>query len=174
MNAPWGNLVPVKTEIPWLTIAKGYLGTHEGVGDADNPKVVELFALAGHPEVKHDSVAWCAAFVGGVLKKAGVENTGSLAARSYEKFGVRLEMPMFGCIGIKRRKGLAWAGHVGFVVGANRNQIILLGGNQNDMVSVAAFKREDFTAFVWPKSVPIVRKDLPTSVTGAMLNAKEA
>lgn len=158
----------------WMPIAKTYLGVHEGVGDADNPKVVELFTLAGHPEVKHDSTAWCAAFVGGVLAKANVGGTGSLAARSYEKFGVRLEMPVFGCIGVKSRKGSAWAGHVGFVVGANRNQIILLGGNQNDAVSVAAFPRDQFTAFVWPKNVEITRRDLPTSVTGAFLNAKEA
>lgn len=158
----------------WMKVAKTYLGLHEGVGDADNPKVVELFKLAGHPEVKHDSTAWCAAFVGGVLAQAGVKGTGSLSARSYEKFGVRLEMPMFGCIGVKSRKGSAWQGHVGFVVGANRNQIILLGGNQNDSVSVAAFPRKDFTAFVWPKGVEVVRADLPSSVTGAFLNAKEA
>jgi uncharacterized protein (TIGR02594 family) len=161
-------------EIPWLKIAKEYLGVHEGVGAANNPKVLELFALAGHPEIKDDATAWCAAFVGGVLKKAGLPNTGSLAARSYEKYGVRLEMPMFGCIGVKRRKGLAWAGHVGFVVGANRNQIILLGGNQNDQVGVAAFPRTEFTAFVWPKGVEIVRAELPTTVAGAYLNAKEA
>ena len=35
----------------WLAIARTQLGLHEGVGPADNPKVLAYFAEAMHPEI---------------------------------------------------------------------------------------------------------------------------
>lgn len=159
----------------WLTLARGDLGTVEGIGKANNPKVVRYFADAGFAGVKDDAVAWCAAFVGAVLKRAGHKPSGSLAARSYERWGVGLAKPVLGCIGVKRRGKSAWQGHVGFVVGASATQIIMLGGNQSDAVTVAAFKRAEFTAFRWPADMPVpVGTKLPTTVAGAKSGVSEA
>jgi len=164
-------------DLTWMRIARSYLGTHEIHGDQDNPKIVELFALAGHAWVKDDETAWCAAFVGGVLAKAGLRGSGKLSARSYEGWGTPLAQPIYGCIGVKSRSGgAAWQGHVGFVVAASADQIVLLGGNQGDAVSIAAFKRHEFTAFRYPDSVPVARPayPLPSSLAGAMRGASEA
>ena len=156
-------------ELPWMKIARGYLGEREIKGPDDNARIVELFAKAGHAWVKDDETAWCAAFVGGVLAQAGLPGTGSLAARSYEGWGLALTGPVYGCVGVKTRAGgAAWQGHVGFVVGANEREVILLGGNHGDAVSIAAFPRKDFTAFRYPPGFdPAKASPLPASVAGA-------
>jgi hypothetical protein len=41
---------------------------------------VKFYAESGHPEVKHGSVPWCAAFLGGVLHESGLKGTGTLSA----------------------------------------------------------------------------------------------
>lgn len=165
-------------ELSWMNIARSYLGTHEGVGTADNPKVVELYALVGHPEVKHDSVPWCAAFVGGMLAKASLHHTGTLWALDYAKWGTALKEPIYGCVGVKTRKTStgAVAGHVGFVVGATKEEIIMLSGNAQDSVSIAAFPRSNFVAFRWPSEyhVPAIPSPLPTTVAGARVGGSEA
>lgn len=135
---------------PWLKEAAKNLGVHEGVGAANNPTVVQFYADAGFPGIKSDAVAWCAAFVGAMLKRAGYKPSGSLGARSYEAYGVNLHKPMFGCIGVKKRAGGGWLGHVGFVVAYDGSRVWMLGGNQGDKVSVASFPASQFTAFVIP------------------------
>lgn len=158
----------------WLALAKAELGVKEGPGAANNPRVVKLFADAGFPGVTQDSVAWCAAAVGAILARSGIKPSGSLAARSYETWGVGLKTPVLGCIGVKKRPGAAWQGHVGFVVGANARQVFMLGGNQADAWTIAAFNRAEFTAFRWPSSVPIpASTNLPT-IAGAKSGVSEA
>ena len=42
-------------------IARGYIGTTEGLGPENNPVIMAMYASVGHDWVEHDSVAWCAA-----------------------------------------------------------------------------------------------------------------
>ncbi len=159
----------------WLTLAAAELGVKEGPGVANNPRVVQLFADAGFAGIRQDSVAWCAAAVGAMLKRAGHKPSGSLAARSYEGWGIGLKEPVLGCVATKRRGNSSWQGHVGFVIGASKDQIFLLGGNQGDAWSVAAFKRSEFTSFRWPADMPIpTASKLPTTVAGARSGVSEA
>ncbi|MCJ2080767.1 TIGR02594 family protein [Methylobacterium sp. J-090] len=159
----------------WLTLAAAEIGVKEGAGAANNPRVVQLFADAGFAGIRQDSVAWCAAAVGAMLKRAGHKPSGSLAARSYEGWGIGLKDPVVGCVATKKRGNSSWQGHVGFVVGASKDQIFLLGGNQGDAWSVAAFKRSEFTSFRWPADVPIpTASKLPTTVAGARSGVSEA
>ena len=72
-------------------IARSYIGTTEGPGPADNPIIMEMYASVGHDWVEHDSVAWCAAFVGHCLEKSGIRSTRLLTARSYLTFGQEIE-----------------------------------------------------------------------------------
>lgn len=162
-------------EPAWLTLAAFELGVKEGKGALNNPRVVALFADAGFPGIKQDSVAWCAAAVGAMLKRVGIKPSGSLAARSYENWGVGLAAPVLGCIATKKRGNSSWQGHVGFVVGANKTHIFLLGGNQGDAWSIAQFPRGEFTAYRWPAKVPIpTDHNLPTTIAGAKAGVSEA
>ncbi len=158
-------------DLPWLLEAFRYIGIREGAGNIDNPVVVKMYADAGHPEVKHDEVAWCAAFVGAVLKRCGLANSGSLMARSYDTYGKRLASPIVGCIATKARTG---GGHVFFVVGIDKAHVLGLGGNQNDSVSVARFPIRDILQWRWPNGVPIPTETvLGIASTNAPSNVKE-
>lgn len=130
------------------------LGEQELRGDAHNPRIVELYKDAGHPDVDADEVAWCAAFVGSALHRAGYKRTGSLVAQSYRHYGTKLKGPRLYCIGVMRYKRSSWQGHVGFVVKYDRDHVWLLGGNQNNRVSVQKYPRRggtyEFVAFVMP------------------------
>ena len=160
----------------WLQLAYKEIGVKETPGSQNSKTVVAYFNDAQHPEVKADEVPWCAAFVGAMLKRAGIRSSESLMARSYEKWGQPLNKPILGCIGVKKRPGPGWSGHVGFVVGLTKTTVILLGGNQGDKVSIASFPRSQFTGFRWPANIP-VPKDLPalpSSVAGAEGNVSQA
>ena len=59
---------------PWLDQAWADLGVREGAGNANDPRVLAYYRDAGHPEIKADSVAWCAAFVGAMLERSGIKS----------------------------------------------------------------------------------------------------
>lgn len=136
---------------PWLDIAKGDLGTREAPSATDNPAVVSYYAEAGHPEIAHDDVAWCAAFVGAMLARAGYPNTGSLAARSYLNYGTKLERPVPGCIVVFwRGSPTSWEGHVAFYVRDDGTHVRVLGGNQSDAVTEASYPKTQVLGYCWP------------------------
>lgn len=144
----------VNKEPPWITIARKYVGIREGVGDRDNPAVVAMYARAGFPGVKHDSVPWCAAYVGACLREAGYKSTGTLWALDYAdpaKFGKLLPSLAVGAIGTKTRNG---GGHVFFIVGFNATHVFALGGNQGDRVCIVPILRTKLHRYAWPANAP--------------------
>lgn len=117
-------------------LAKAEVGTVEWK-NGDNPKVVAYFKDAGHPQVKDDETAWCAAFVGAMLHRAGMPKTGLLTARSYLDWGVPVDRKdaREGDIVIFTRGNSTWQGHVAFFVKDNGDTITVLGGNQSNAVN---------------------------------------
>lgn len=134
----------------WMSHAWSAFGVRERSGPGINQAIAEMYARAGHAGVKDDAVPWCAAFVGACLEKAGVESTRSLRARSYLDWGAALDDPSYGAIAVLSRGSNPAAGHVGFYVGERGDQVFLLGGNQADTVSVAAFSRDRLLGFRQP------------------------
>ena len=122
-------------------IARSYIGTTEGPGPADNPTIMEMYASVGHDWVEHDSVAWCAAFVGHCLERAGIKSTRKLTARSYLDWGVPVETAdaQQGDIGVIPRSSSSWQGHVFFIDRIEGAWVWGLGGNQDDAVNVKRF-----------------------------------
>jgi uncharacterized protein (TIGR02594 family) len=89
--------------------------------------------------VEHDSVPWCAAFVGAMLKRAGIAPSGSLAARSYLDRGKAVALPKPGCIVVLARAGSSAPGHVAFFDRDDGGRLFCLGGNQSDSVGFASY-----------------------------------
>jgi len=90
-------------------------------------------------------------------------------------WGVGLPAPALGAIATKKRGNSSWQGHTGLVVGANKDQVFLLGGNQSDAVNVAAFKCSEIVAYRWPAEVPLpAPHKLPTTIAGARSGVSEA
>jgi uncharacterized protein (TIGR02594 family) len=134
----------------WLELAWRDLGVAEMPGSTSNPTIVRYYADVGQPAVTGDEVAWCAAFLGACLERAGVASTRSLAARSYLAWGKPLAEPRLGAIAVLSRGSDPALGHVGFLVGHTTDNLYLLGGNQSDAVCVSPFPRSRLIAFRWP------------------------
>ena len=138
------------TQPRWLELAWGDLGVAETLGPQHTARVVAYYKQVGHPEVKDDETAWCAAFLGACLERAGIASTRSLMARSYLGWGDAVSEPRAGAIAVVSRTSDPSLGHVGFLVGETTDTIILLGGNQSDAVTVAAFSRSRLLGLRWP------------------------
>lgn len=125
--------------------AKADVGTWEWA-KGSNPKVLQYYAEAGHPEIKSDEVPWCAAFVGSVLARCGLQGSGSLMARSYSKWGQEVVgQPKMGDIVVLSR-GAPPSGHVGFWAGEQGSSVALLGGNQGDQVNIRNYEKSRIVA----------------------------
>jgi uncharacterized protein (TIGR02594 family) len=122
-------------------IAQTYIGTTEGPGPENNPAIMEMYASVGHDWVEHDSVAWCATFVGHCLETAGIRSTRKLTARSYLDWGVPVDITDAhpGDIGIIPRGSSSWQGHVFFIDRIEGPWVWGLGGNQSDAVNVKRY-----------------------------------
>jgi uncharacterized protein (TIGR02594 family) len=148
---------------PWYSVAIHFKGLTEVHGALDNPVIVEMFRISGHPEVADDETPWCAAFVGACLRLAGYRSSGSLGARSYQGFGEDLgNEPRRGCIVVfSRGDPKAATGHVAFYDRDDGDHIFVLGGNQGDAVTSARFPKSRVLAFRFPTETA----PLPTNTT---------
>lgn len=133
----------------WLALAIKEIGTKEWPGSATNPIVAKYYAdAAGHPQP--DSVPWCAAFAGAMLRRAGWKPWGNLMARGALNWGTALSGPIPGAIVVFPR-GRPPSGHVGIVELVQPTRIRVISGNQNDAVTRAWYSRDRAIGYRWPK-----------------------
>lgn len=127
-----------------LNIALTQYGVKEIVGEKDNPEIIKYFDEIGFDGEKlKDETAWCSAFANWVAKKAGVEMSGKLNARSWLKVGKKTTNPEAGDIVVFWRESRdGWKGHVAFYINSNDNYIYVLGGNQSNQVKMSAYPKE--------------------------------
>lgn len=140
-------------EPAWLEHARLQLGTREIKGPRHEPRILAWWRAIKRGGIKDDETPWCAAFVGGCLEAVGLRSSRFESARSYLEWGVPLTLPAVGCIVVLRRPG---GGHVGFLVGTNvDDDLVILGGNQDDAVSIDVFWRGRLLGYRWPLDVPV-------------------
>lgn len=160
----------MKQEPPWVAWLKTRLGLAEFKGEPDNPAIIELWRLAGLKghAFTQDETPWCAAAVGAALEATGFRGTRDAMARSYERWpgGFRIGRPVYGAITVlDRNPPHPSQGHVGLLVGLDAKSIALLGGNQNDAVTVAVFPRSRIRtlngvpSFWWPATHEAIRPE---------------
>jgi uncharacterized protein (TIGR02594 family) len=140
----------MKNETPWMTVAFEQVGVKEVPGNGSNKKIEEYIKLGTNLGDRKDDVAWCAAFVGWVLKKVGYKSTNSAYARSYMKL-LDIKKPQYGCVVVLKRGKEPWMGHVGFLTSSNPLWVTLLGGNQGDMVCEQKYPRWKVLGYYWPE-----------------------
>ena len=146
-------------EPPWLVVARreAWDGVHEIPGPANSARVLDYHA-ATTLRATQDSVPWCAAFVCWSLHEAGYLSTRSAAARSFLAWGFEIDTPAHGAVVVLSRGSNAppasvrdAPGHVGFLVGRPRqDEVLVLGGNQDDAVNVRAYPLSRVIGFRWP------------------------
>lgn len=155
----------------WLDEAQSFIGLREVKGPQHAAEILKFWKDIKRGGIKDDETPWCAAFVGAMLERSGVQSTRFESARSYEAWGVKLAQPVRGCVVVFSRDG---GGHVGFVVGQDKaGNLLVLGGNQSDAVNVRAFPRSRVTAYRWPAGLPLPAANLPV-LAAAEISRTEA
>jgi uncharacterized protein (TIGR02594 family) len=148
----------VDSQPMWVVVGMSLLNTEEGPGSEDNPEILEWAKEEGGDIAKvykHDSIPWCALLANYILTKVGLPGTGTLWALDFltTKSLVTLQGPCVGAFApMKREHG----GHITVVVGRDPyGNLMCLGGNQNDSVSIEPFPRGRPLSFRWPKGVTL-------------------
>lgn len=121
-------------------LARLEIGTYEWA-EGSNPRVDAYFDDVGYPSMT-DETAWCAAFVGAMLKRCGLPHTGKLTARSYLDWGKPVDLSKAepgDIVVLWRGSPTSWQGHVGFFDRKADGNVYLLGGNQRDQVNVSGY-----------------------------------
>lgn len=123
-----------------LDIALSEIGTLEDVSSGSNPEVLKYYKEIGQGWVHDDDVAWCAAFVGYCLEKAGIQSIRLLNARSYLKWSVPTPDPKQGDVVVFWRiSSTSSFGHVAFFLRKQGNYVWVFGGNQSDSVKAERY-----------------------------------
>jgi uncharacterized protein (TIGR02594 family) len=123
-------------------IAERYIGIKEVPGTKHNPLILAMLQLDDKwPE--SDETPWCSAFINWITWHLRLPRSKKLNARSWLDVGTAIPLkqarPGFDVVILWRGAKDSPSGHVGFFSGAHDNSIFLLGGNQGDSVSVAAY-----------------------------------
>lgn len=164
-------------EPAWLAKARSYLGLKEIPGKSTSTVIAGWLAKLKAPW-KDDETAWCGTFVAAVFSEIGyVPVKGWAGARNWLNYGIKLPSPGVGCIVVFWRGNIkGWSGHVGFVVGKDKNgNLMVLGGNQGDMVSIKPFSRARVLGYRWPPGVSTPTLDaLPVLTSDGKLSTDEA
>lgn len=148
----------MSTEPRWIGQARKLIGLRETKGSDHTPEIVAMWREIRRGGIRDDETPWCAAFVGSMLERAGVESSRFEGAKSYLTWGIRLAEPVYGCVVVFSRAG---GGHVGFVVGQDHaGNLLVLGGNQGDEVSIRTFARDRVVGYRWPVGEPINNEPL--------------
>jgi uncharacterized protein (TIGR02594 family) len=127
-------------------------------------------------DYKHDAIPWCALFANMVLTKVGIKGTETLWALDWDKWGQKLPGPAVGAFAPMKREG---GGHIAIVVGRDtRGNLMCLGGNQSDTVSIIPFPIDRPRSFRWPVGVAAPFKAgfefLPLMRSDGRVSAKES
>lgn len=158
-----------KKDFPWIAVARSLIGLKEIKGPQHAPEILQMWKDIKRSGIKDDETPWCAAFVGAMLERVGIKSSRFEGARSYEQWGDKLNEPVYGCVAVLTRTG---GGHVAFVVGEHSNgDLLLLGGNQGDSVSIARYPRSRVSAYRWPTGVPL--KVVPMPIGEAAYSPKD-
>ncbi|MCB5199010.1 TIGR02594 family protein [Loktanella sp. TSTF-M6] len=135
---------PATGEPAWLTEAKRLLGTREVAGSGNSPIIMD-WAEGLDQWYPGDDVPWCGLFVAHCMATGAPDEPqdfNRLGARAWREFGVKVPIS-FGAIAVfwRTHPTRSWNGHVGFVVGGDKDTLHILGGNQSDSVNVTRIAR---------------------------------
>lgn len=177
----WPSWSLVMSDPAWIATARKYVGLREIAGPHHNPQILEFWKDIG-TSIADDETAWCGAFVGGVLAETGIKPVEHAASsQAWLNLPVKLDKPAYGCIIIFwRNSPNSGLGHVGFVVGKDQHgNIMVLAGNQGDMVSIKPFAITGPNARVkgyrWPGIYPFPERfELPLLNSDGTLSTNEA
>lgn len=120
-----------------------------GFSERDQKAALQDYLTTGGANLDPAVTAWCAAFVNASLQQIGIQGTGSNMARSFMDWGQPVTQPQEGDVAVFSRGDPSGPyGHVGFFKGYDdQGNILVLGGNQGDAVSISPYSPDRLLGF---------------------------
>lgn len=133
----------------WLTKARADIGIRETPGRETTPAIRKWLLDLG-AWWTDDETAWCGVAVGHWMQAAGIDRPKAwYRAQAWLDWGYRLPRPVAGAVVVFDRGG--GKGHVGLAVGrTNADELLVLGGNQRDQVSIVPIESKRLLGSRWP------------------------
>lgn len=155
---------------PWIPIGLGEIGVIEDARSGQtHPRIPEYHSVTRAGRAL-DDIAWCSSYVGCCLELAGIRSTRNKTAASYKTWDMdclpRLLsadpsawLSVFGAVAFFGPKDpdSASSGHVGFLLGRSAGDLFVLGGNQDNRVSIALRRMTSLQALRWPTAFALPR-----------------
>jgi uncharacterized protein (TIGR02594 family) len=147
----------VADDLPWMIEAARHLGVNEAAGGPGAVQIARWAADLGMKDFIGFRTSWCGLFAAHCLHSTlpdAVLPHGYLAARKWLDFGQAIT-PRPGAVMVFWREALAsWKGHVGFCAGEDATHFHILGGNQDNQVSLARWPKAKLLGARWPVDAP--------------------
>lgn len=160
------------SRIPWVQTGYSLIGTREVAGKGNNPKIMAWAKVTQLQKTyTADSIPWCGLFQAFTLIDNGIPAVKDpLWALNWRSFGTNAG-EKFGAIAVFTRQG---GGHVGILVGHEKNYYHILGGNQNDMVNVSKIAKSRCVGLRCPIGFErFLVEPLPNRVLNAPITTNE-
>ena len=160
------------TEPVWMIEARKHIGLAEVPGKGNNMTITNWLVKLNYGW-RDDATPWCGTFVAHCMLECGIQPPIIGArARAWLQWGVAILTPVVGAVVVFERKG---GGHVGFVCGQDEGgNLMCLGGNQGDRVSIRPFNVSRVIGFRWPREWPVVAVEpLPLVQSDGMVSKQE-
>lgn len=160
-------------EPTWLTHAREFIGQRE-LNGAPTAPFIAAWLQSLHAWWKDDETPWCGTAIAAWMQDCGIEPAQAwYRAKGWLDWGVALAAPAIGAVVVFERTG---GGHVGLVIGKDQSgRLLVLGGNQGDAVSIAAFDPARVIGYRWPSGqLPPVASKLPVIYASGASSVNEA
>lgn len=157
-------------EPEWLIEARKHIGLREVAGSKHNSKILQwLVNLKAW--WKDDETPWCGVFVANCLKVTNRPIAKHwYRAKDWSTYGVGVGARLGAIIVFTRTGG----GHVGFLVGQSPGYFHVLGGNQDNSVSIAKLLKTRAIAIRWPATDQGMAMKSLAYIDGSFISDDEA
>lgn len=168
-----GRDVPELAEMPWMSVARDVMGLHE----ARDYSALKRWFDKSVAWIDPRELPWCGAFPATCYRMWEPDTElpdNPLGARNWLKFGDACEPQLGACMVFWRGSRSGWQGHVAYYWGEDDTHFHVLGGNQNNAVTVTRIAKGRLLGARWPLDTYAPRKRVRLSPAGVPITTNEA
>jgi uncharacterized protein (TIGR02594 family) len=153
----------------WMIEARARIGEKEIPGPRHNSWIAKGWARLGATWFNDDETPWCGFFVAHCIDWAKLPYPRLFPrALEWSTWGQACPAAVGAVVTFQRPGG----GHVGFLVGEDRTNYYVLGGNQSNMVNIQPIAKSRMAAIRWPSGMALPRPGLPL-MSGGVVSTNE-
>jgi uncharacterized protein (TIGR02594 family) len=143
----WSPPQNLGSDPPWITVALKEYEQARLIAPNSNPRILEYLRSIPGGENLSDKVDWASAFAEWTLNQAGISGPKSLTAKAWVRWGRGIKEPQKGAIAIFNFDGTE---HVGFVLADAGDDLIVLGGNEEQKVQARRYPKSKLITYRMP------------------------